>query len=528
MTMLMITHTPHPPRHTSRLLRAAAAVEKRETHAPNGLLKFAAAAIRFDSVQLTKQRKNKQSKQAKGCVGGTRTRTMDGCCSCGRRRWRRRRRPRSSTSSLLLGGTITLLLQLLHQLQPAAAAAPLGLGFARPPPPPPKKWVDVTPGAVPRLDARDFIVGQQRQAFEAVALESPLVLTHAFDDDGSGGGALRRFSTDEAFSDCFFDTFADARCSYQRKGNARGARPRLYEGPLAEVVGGMMGQSHHGDAWYMLSEDLLDTAGGGAAAAALRTPLTLPPALFGALDYFDLFPPSVRPKKSCVILGGPGARSFLHADPYEWLGVNYLFEGRKLWTFLRPTPANEQSLGLQRVKPDAWDAAAGAGWKSDGVDLYHVEPRVEAGAEGHARVTMGLPPTLAKALPPGDVLGCVQEEGDLVVIPPRWSHQVYHLTPALALAWQLCNRSTLRRVLGHVLEYCQEEASGGGGGGGEGVNVPALLAGVWDAPPSEGGEEGELAWAQSRIEAALHIAMELRYGKENAPREWARLKEQQQ
>lgn len=29
-------------------------------------------------------------------------------------------------------------------------------------------------------------------------------------------------------------------------------------------------------------------------------------------DEFELFPPSVRPQKSCLIVGGMGARSFLH------------------------------------------------------------------------------------------------------------------------------------------------------------------------------------------------------------------------
>lgn len=354
--------------------------------------------------------------------------------------------------------------------------------------------------------------------FEALALESPLVLTHAFD------GGNRRFA-DEAFSDVFFETFKSVECSYQIKPNARGARPQLYEAPLAEVVGGMMAESHHGESWYMLSEDLLDTAPPDK--EALRSPLTLPPSLFGMHDYFDLFPKSVRPKKSCVILGGPGARSFLHADPYEWTGVNYLFEGRKLWTFVRPTPANERSLGLQRTKPDAWDGEVGAGWKSDSVDLFHVVPRVGVtdgdGKEEEDDVRLGLAPALAGALAPGDVFACVQGEGELVVIPPRWPHQVYHLSPALALAWQMCNRANLRRVLGHVLAYCQEES--GGKREDVNVNVAGLLDGILGTPAASEGEE-ELAWARSSIEATLRRALQMRYGEEEGAQEWTRLKGQ--
>jgi hypothetical protein len=44
---------------------------------------------------------------------------------------------------------------------------------------------------------------------------------------------------------------------------------------------------------------------------------------------FKFFPEAIKPK-SALIIGGVGARSFLHADPYAWTGWNYLIEGRKL------------------------------------------------------------------------------------------------------------------------------------------------------------------------------------------------------
>lgn len=394
--------------------------------------------------------------------------------------------------------------------------------FARPPPRP--QWVEVRPNAVPRIDAREFVGRGGREKFEALSLETPLVLTHAFEavERSSSSSStpplqLRRFATDEAFADRFFETFTTAEVSYQRKGNARGARPELFDGPLAEVVAAMMTESHHDKSLYLLSEDLLDTA--PEAEAALRSPLTLPPALFGKHDYFDLFPKKVRPKKNCAILGGPGARSFLHADPYEWQGLNYLFEGQKVWAFVRPSPATERALGLQRVAPDAWDGAVGAGWKSDTVDLYHVEPRITD--DGNVR--LGLLPALAGAVPEEDMLACVQEEGELVVIPPRWSHQVYHLTPALALAWQVCTRATLPRVLRHVLEYCKE----GGGGNGDGGGSTILDEVMHKTPPGIPEEaEEELVWARAKITATLQRALELRYGREKGSREWARLNDE--
>ncbi len=48
-----------------------------------------------------------------------------------------------------------------------------------------------------------------------------------------------------------------------------------------------------------------------------------------AMNLFDYFPESIRPK-SALIIGGAGARSFLHRDPYDWIGWNYLLEGKKL------------------------------------------------------------------------------------------------------------------------------------------------------------------------------------------------------
>ena len=52
-------------------------------------------------------------------------------------------------------------------------------------------------------------------------------------------------------------------------------------------------------------------------------------------NYFKYFPSTIQPK-TALIIGGVGSRSFLHADPYEWMGWNYLLEGKKLWLFFPP------------------------------------------------------------------------------------------------------------------------------------------------------------------------------------------------
>ena len=48
----------------------------------------------------------------------------------------------------------------------------------------------------------------------------------------------------------------------------------------------------------------------------------------------------------------------------------------------------------------------------------------------------------------------VQEEGDLVLIPPRFWHQVYHLEPSIALASQYINTYGKDRTFKHILNWC--------------------------------------------------------------------------
>ena len=48
----------------------------------------------------------------------------------------------------------------------------------------------------------------------------------------------------------------------------------------------------------------------------------------------------------------------------------------------------------------------------------------------------------------------VQEEGDLVLIPPRFWHQVYHLEPSIALASQYINSYGKDRTFKHILKWC--------------------------------------------------------------------------
>lgn len=209
------------------------------------------------------------------------------------------------------------------------------------------------------------------------------------------------------------------------------------------------------------------------------------------------------PKKA-LIIGGVGSRSFLHADPYEWTGWNYCFEGAKLWTFFPPETGSDDGgnfFKTRRSQTTAWgEYNIAAGWQSD-VDLYHrvlgaddkegfASPlnkhweRVYA-AEAERGEKMMRPPKFASSDPimeaaedlwPLDVenmdmgggdeemedvpslvhgaVQIVQQPGELVVIPPGWLHQVYSLTPSVAVSGQYFNENNKEKVVRHTIDWC--------------------------------------------------------------------------
>mmetsp|Transcript_71938 Transcript_71938/g.203912 ORF Transcript_71938/g.203912 Transcript_71938/m.203912 type:complete len:514 (+) Transcript_71938:408-1949(+) len=263
-------------------------------------------------------------------------------------------------------------------------------------------------------------------------------------------------------------------------------------------------------------------------------PLSLPRELW-PYDWFDLFPASIRPKTPCLVVGGAGARSRLHADPLSWTGWNYLVEGSKLWTFFAPDDEVEDILNARRLETDSRGDGGyniSAGWDSD-IDLYAhrglgpggsfdwpsasalgVMPAVarqqalehirNAAARAHPFVpgqsgetsssslealvggnaTSGrgaaaadVPAKVGKnggggggggggvegGVRGGDVgnggvrrrITVLQTEGQLLLIPPRWWHQTYHIEPSVAIAGQYLNANNEEDVYNHILEWSE-------------------------------------------------------------------------
>jgi hypothetical protein len=99
-----------------------------------------------------------------------------------------------------------------------------------------------------------------------------------------------------------------------------------FEAVFSEFLATVSDNSDHFNSIYLMNEEILQRL------PKSREQFTLNSTIFDK-DLFQHFPPLIRPR-TALIIGGQGSRSFLHADPYEWTGWNYLVEGRKLCSFL--------------------------------------------------------------------------------------------------------------------------------------------------------------------------------------------------
>ena len=153
-----------------------------------------------------------------------------------------------------------------------------------------------------------------------------------------------------------------------------------------------------------------------------------------------------------------------------------------LGTFLPPSISPEVLLG-RGVVPDAWDKYnLTTGYVSD-IDLYkHVFTDKSEYMQTYNRIDMPEILSIGSALNniwstselpifgsddmmvPIDsdmyhklsrgAIQLIQEEGDMVIIPPGWWHQVYHLDNSIGIAGQYCNEEVKDGVFRHILTWC--------------------------------------------------------------------------
>jgi len=155
-------------------------------------------------------------------------------------------------------------------------------------------------------DARNITLPQSKSILD---LKLPKLLRNAF-----------LWDRDE-WSKSLVENFKDDLIEYDARDNESGDLI-TYEAIFSEFLNSLPDNSDHFDSIYLMNEDILQRS------PKYRELFTLNTTIFGD-DLFQHFPTLIRPR-TALIIGGQGSRSFLHADPYEWTGWNYLVEGRKL------------------------------------------------------------------------------------------------------------------------------------------------------------------------------------------------------
>lgn len=308
-----------------------------------------------------------------------------------------------------------------------------------------------------RVDARKLSAQEFSKHYDGTC---PVVLTHVFDREQE-----KQFSCDDATATLIRE-LGDKTIEYDVR---QSCGIDTYEAGLGEFLSSVPDNSDHDDSMYMMSEDILRSN------KKLANLFNLPTDLFGS-DYFSFFPEKIRPRQA-LIIGGMGSRSFLHSDPFDWVGTNFLLEGKKIWLFFPPTTPMEL-FEAEFNAPDAWGPhQVAAGRVSYTVDLFNKlghksslekywdtvastlssAEAEEIKSKSTPRFGSGISSLdNADAKSPLFVqpMKIVQKEGEMILIPPGWWHQVYHVQPSIAVAGQYCNKKGSERVFSHMLSCC--------------------------------------------------------------------------
>ncbi|CAJ1423816.1 unnamed protein product [Effrenium voratum] len=248
----------------------------------------------------------------------------------------------------------------------------------------------------------------------------------ASQDDGQTVLVLRETFGGASVRESLAAAVSDQRCEVQFKRMTAGKEPVKSGAALAEVQT-LLAESRGEDSVLLMDETLL--------APFAQRILEQAPAYLQS-DWFHLFPPSWQPSPLCLILGGVGARSDLHADPLAWTGWNCLLRGRKLWRFF---PAGRSAC--------------------DAEPRFGAVPRPFGVGRGEL-CAIGCGRGSAKDSFQEDLGPCLeylQQPGETLIFPGHWWHQTYHLTTTEGFAGQLLNGQNLRRVMEHIVSWCHLE-----------------------------------------------------------------------
>ena len=305
----------------------------------------------------------------------------------------------------------------------------------------------------------------------------------------------------ESIAEELMSRMGDAQVQLQRK--TRGDSDKdddgvteIYDVTLQEAAEYMMDSSYD-DSFFAFCEGLLDNDkcdddddDDDDDCAALSSRLSeIREAPFRGENWFDYFPPSIRPTDA-VILAGEGSCSTLHRDPFEWTGTSICLEGTKIWRFIIPNEENgeggvskvDNALESYRLDSIAWTMedekkdplVLSRGWQSDfffyarraedvpsAMELSELE---DDNMDAYVAEIEAVGTDISLLSPDEQILDLVQSKqfdfvtaiqqaGDLLIIPAHCWHQTYAPVPSIAVASQRCGAAVDgASVVQHVLE----------------------------------------------------------------------------
>ena len=145
-----------------------------------------------------------------------------------------------------------------------------------------------------RIDARTLTKEDFQKCFDG---KYPVILTNVFKVDN------------EAWTNEMMKSVGADEVEYDVRHSSDGSI-ESYQATLYDFLSSLSDNSDHDENMYLMNEDLLRNQ------TQLLNFLKSASSLFGD-DLFEHFPKEIRPYQA-LIVGGVGARSFLHCDPYEW------------------------------------------------------------------------------------------------------------------------------------------------------------------------------------------------------------------
>jgi len=227
----------------------------------------------------------------------------------------------------------------------------------------------------------------------------------------------------------------------------QGRQSKQYSDFLADFVSHLH-ESTHENAFYAVMEDLLFRKEPGA--EELLNMLgrgKIPLFEEDGGNLFKLFPEALQPPSRALVLGGQGAKSSVHVDPYNWTGWNALLRGRKLWRFWPPSVPASHMQAFRSPTRSELEATPGllpfipSEFRSD-VDSFFTSS-LQPDWERFSAFKQAWPPFME----------VIQRPGEVVVIPPGWWHQVYHLTDSIGFASQFASIYNYHSIIGTIFEW---------------------------------------------------------------------------